>query len=242
MPDTRLLRVAWVLLLGVAVAAAETCKEDEYKGHGRCAHEACVCFPGWAGLGCDVYQDGTYGELCKLEGCAMAETCEGQCDGETGASLTNCALAFSGVDCSVCNHGQQGAQGKASSEIGTTFNEDFTECVGNPFLSSFCSLSLARASTRIFLSLSQAHCLSNANSLSSSSAHALCLSLSLSCSLLLSLVFSLASCGVTTFLVWCMYHDAYLYVYVNRCGSPNHYGQCIKLRGGVDEFELYNLC
>jgi len=189
MTDTLLLRVAWVLLLGVAVAAAETCTEDECNGHGRCAHEACVCFPGWAGLGCDVCQDGTYGELCKLEGCAIAVTCNGQCDGESGACLANCAPAFSGVDCSVCSHGHQGEKCEETCEIGTTYNEDSTECVGNPFLSSFSHYLSLVLSVRIFLSLSQAHCLSNAHSLLSSSAHALCLLLSLSFSLLLSLVF-----------------------------------------------------
>ena len=156
MPGTRPLHVAWVMLLGVAVAAVDTCTEDECNGHGRCAHEACVCFPGWAGLGCDV-----------------------------------------------C-------------EIGTTYDEDSTECVGNPFLSSFCSLSLARALYPHFLSLSQAHSLSNAHSLWSSSARALCLSLSLSLSLLLSLllllVFSLSSCGVTNIFLWYMYRDTRLNV------------------------------
>jgi len=105
-------------LLGVAAAAAETYMEDECNGHGRCAHEACVCFPGWAGLGCDVCQDGTYGELCKLEGCAIAVTCEGKCDGESGACLANCAPTFSGVDCSVCSHGQQGEKSEETREKG----------------------------------------------------------------------------------------------------------------------------
>ena len=212
MPGTRPLHVAWVMLLGVAVAAVDTCTEDECNGHGRCAHEACVCFPGWAGLGCDVCEDGTYGELCKLEGCVIAETCEGQCDGKSGACLANCAPAFSGVDCSVCSEGQQGEGCGHACEIGTTYDEDSTECVGNPFLSSFCSLSLARALYPHFLSLSQAHSLSNAHSLWSSSARALCLSLSLSLSLLLSLVFSLSSCGVTNIFLWYMYRDTRLHV------------------------------